>query len=244
MAEGANQRFYIDTDTSSIGSIGRRETYVGDVTYFGDLSGWAGTRLAEFLDESWAPAFTIADSEDVPVPGVAYGLGDTLTVKAAGKSVSREVEAVGFVDSDEGLVWRVMFGAATFGGTQQTSGGGSSLGALGPVAEGVRRLLEKQERLPDAYVPFQGTAGGSGGMLPISIVSTSEPVGQQERADYVIDKDSSAVPLQSVLNGLDASYVWTIWLEGSFNLDGADITWPENCWMGGLGYKFSSGGPT
>lgn len=101
----------------------------------------------------------------------------------------------------------------------------------------VRELLEKFEypdELPD-IPPLQ--LSGGGGMAHYLIVSDSEPVSVQAKADFVIASSNSGVSLQAAFDEInaDSSGLVSIWMAGTFDLD-VDVAPPDGAWIRGLGY--------
>lgn len=235
--EGAGQVFAHDEDAGSITAISRREAYQGDITYVENLDDWAGEVLDRFLDEAYAPRFEVADGSG-PVPGVAYGLADALTVTTHRRRVTRQVESRGFTDTVQGGVrWTVQFGEAQFDSPVSSAGGfgggrGASLGAIGPVAEGVRRLLEQQDRLLDFEAPSTVLGGGGGGMAHKLIVTHNSHESVKAKADYLVDPGN----LDQMQAALDAAGgdEETVWVVGSFTWTGGTLNVPQATILRGL----------
>lgn len=80
--------------------------------------------------------------------------------------------------------------------------------------------------------------GGGGGMAHVLIVSTSESVDVQEKADFVVDESASATELQAIFD--DLAGPMSIWMAGRFTLD-ANVSAPSGAWIRGLGYVQSGG---
>lgn len=249
ISEGGQQYFSRAANSASYGTVGRREWYQADISYTqSEVEAWTDRQLSRFLSETLAPRYEIADpnpGSTRPVPVVDYGLGDLMNVDVQGAKVARRVESVSWRDGTEGTSWGVQLGALQF---SSTSGGRFATGPdgqfaaqsrgvadVGPVYEGVRRLIDQYDRLqltPQA-VAFGG--GGGGGMAHILVVSTSEPSDIQAKADFVVQESNAAVELQAVLDTIPTSSPWSVWLAGWFELD-SDLDLPAGVWLRGLGY--------
>lgn len=106
---------------------------------------------------------------------------------------------------------------------------------MAALAEAVRRLLRK----PDRPAGIAGSRnplilGERGGMSHILIVSDSEPLEVQNKADHIVPSSNSSAALQNIFDSLPGGS-WSIWMAGVFELD-ADVTVPDGAWIRGLGH--------
>lgn len=112
------------------------------------------------------------------------------------------------------------------------------------VEQAVYDLIHKFE-YPDVDTQnVAAPATGGKGMAHILIVSTSEPIEVQEKADFRVQQDNAGTQLNSIFSTLPASGIgWSIWMAGQFNLD-VDVTFPSRAWIRGLGYTHAEVIPT
>lgn len=114
----------------------------------------------------------------------------------------------------------------------------------GATRQAVLDLLNKFDYPVDRAPSSNPLVGGGGGMAHVLIVSDSEPVQIQAKADFVVPSTNSSTQLQTVFDTIEAQQgnqgAWSIWMAGIFNLD-ADVTAPDQAWIRGLGFYEASG---
>lgn len=110
------------------------------------------------------------------------------------------------------------------------------------IPQAVYDLITKFEypQLDPLFNPAVGAGGG--GMAHWLIVSDSEPVAVQDKADFIVPSVNSAVLLQEAFDtiGQDVGSV-SIWMAGVYDIED-DVTAPGNAWIRGLGFISDIGG--
>lgn len=265
IAEGEGGYSSREEDTASFPVIGRREAYRYQPGYQGAMvDSYAVSVLARFGDESYAPRFDIADQGTHPIPMVNYGLAYRLNVDLADGSgkISRDVEAIGWRDTDEGLVWSVHTGMAqfspvtyasaansprdTFSGGQETGQqmapqqSGYAVAALGPTTEATRWLLDNFNRQRTIPIATTFAGGGGGGEMSVTVAAVNASELEKSKADFqctgVGDANIIMAAYLATNSALTNGTSRVKLSSGSFAIDPDIIVFAEDVWLQGNGF--------
>lgn len=199
LAEGDDGWWSRSENAASIAAIGKRAIYRPDGNIAeASVQSYASEQLAFLLQQGLAITLKGPDGA-WPTPRVDYGLGDKIKLQLGAGIVpagGHIVEAVNLMLSPRSADWEVSFSSEHF--TPEAA-----------IAEGTRRLLERQAILPPpekAQAESRLRTGGSGKpAFTVRVAASNSRLESKKAADFVCDGVDDHVEWQAAVNVADAS---------------------------------------
>lgn len=226
--EGSEGRWVEVEDAIAVANFGPIEEHIRDTSLHSDDSLTArGNAFLAFEEANrTAVQFAMVESDVLPRPLSDFKPGDTVAMALPPQleKTDKRVQAISYTN--------------TFPTQYQVTGSKVFQGEA--AAYSLLWRLWRRFEIPDRGDKEGRSRFGtsSGGMIHVTIASTSEPRLIQDKADYVVPQQNSSSVLQAIfdeINDSDEGGSWSIWMVGVFDLD-QDVIAPPGAWIRGLGY--------